>query len=239
MLAAHGTARLALNLTPRHLPDAESANVIGEIPGREAPNEVVVMGAHLDSWDLAEGAIDDGAGCGIVLEAGRALAALPTKPRRTIRVVLFAAEENALAGGDAYAKAHEADKTAHIAAIEADLGTNKVVEFGLFGPQEGRDRLLAIAPLLEPLGVKPTSEEGHGGADIGPLGKLGVPLVDLAQDPGHYFDTHHTANDTFERIDSGALSQAAAAFATTAWAVAEMKESLGRVPEDTAKPGYK
>jgi hypothetical protein len=239
LLAAHGSARLHLTLTPRKLPDADSANVVGEVPGREAPNEVIVIGAHLDSWDLGEGAIDDGAGCGIVLEAGKALAALPTKPRRTVRVVLFAAEENSLSGGTAYAKAHEAEKASHVAAIEADLGTNKVVHLGFFGSKEGRGRLFTLAPLLEPLGVTTTEEEGHGGADIGPLGALGVPLVDLEQDPGRYFDTHHTANDTFERVDADALSQAAAAFATTAWGLAEMKEDLGRVPNEMTKPSYR
>ncbi|HEY2509765.1 MAG TPA: M20/M25/M40 family metallo-hydrolase, partial [Polyangiaceae bacterium] len=121
-LAAHGSARLALNLGPRWLPEADSANVVGEIPGRERPNEAVVIGAHLDSWDLGEGAIDDGAGCAIVLEAGRALAALGHKPRRTVRVVLFAAEENSLAGGKEYAKAHAAEADKIEAAVEADFG---------------------------------------------------------------------------------------------------------------------
>ena len=230
-LAAHGGARLALSLTPRWLPDADSANVVGEIPGREKAGEVVLIGAHLDSWDLGEGALDDGAGCGIVLEAGRALAALPTKPRRTVRVVLFAAEENSLSGGKEYAKAHASEAPSHLAAIEADFGTGRVVHVQVLGGPEAHDRLAAIAPMLEPLSVTATSEKAFGGADISPLRGLGVPLVDLGQDPARYFDTHHTANDTFARIDSGALSQAAAAFATTAWALAEGSGDLGRIPE--------
>ncbi len=232
VLAAHGSARLALNLGPRWLPDADSANVVGDIPGSDKPGEIVLLGAHLDSWDLGEGAIDDGAGCGIVLEAGRALAALPTKPRRTIRVVLFAAEENSLAGGKEYAKAHAAEAAAHIAAIEADSGTGRVVRLALLGPASARERFAAIAPLLEPLSVAASPDKAHGGADVSPLAALGVPLVDLAQDPARYFDTHHTANDVVARIDAPALSQAAAAFATTAWAIADMGGDLGRVPEE-------
>jgi carboxypeptidase Q len=231
VLAARGSARLALNLGPRWLPDADSANVVGEIPGRERPSEVVLLGAHLDSWDLGEGAIDDGAGCGIVLEAGRALAVLPTKPRRTIRVVLFAAEENSLSGGKEYAKAHAAEALTFIAAMEADLGTGKARKLRMLGGPDTADRLRSVAALLEPLGVPSSDEKAHGGSDISPLRSLGVPIVDLAQDPGRYFDAHHTANDTLARIDSGALTQAAAAFATAAWGIAEMSGYLGRVPE--------
>jgi carboxypeptidase Q len=230
-LATHGSARLALNLGPRWLPDADSANVVGEVVGSEKPGEVIVLGAHLDSWDLGEGAIDDGAGCGIVLEAGRALAALPTKPRRTIRVVLFAAEENSLAGGKAYAKAHASEASAIVAAVEADSGTGRVVRTTFAGGPEAHARFAAVAALLKPLNVAAVAGSAHGGADIGPLRALGVPVVDLSQDPERYFDTHHTANDTFARIDAPALSQAAASFATTGWAIADMKDDLGRIPE--------
>jgi carboxypeptidase Q len=230
-LTAHGSARIALDLEPRWLPDADSANVVGEIAGREKPSEVVLIGAHLDSWDLGEGAIDDGAGCGIVLEAGRALAALPTKPRRTVRVVLFAAEENSLSGGKEYAKVHAGEAASHVAAIEADFGTGRVVKIQLLSSPDARDRFHTIGPMLAPLEVASSDEKAFGGADVSPLRALGVPLVDLSQDPARYFDTHHTANDTFARIDSAALSQAAAAFATTAWAIAEMNGDLGRIPD--------
>jgi hypothetical protein len=231
VLASHGSARLGLNLGPRWLPDAESANVIGDVPGRDRPGEIVVIGAHLDSWDLAEGAIDDGAGCGIVLEAARALAALPTKPRRTVRVVLFAAEENSLSGGKEYARAHAADAASHVAAMEADFGTGRVALWQVLGGHDARERFLPLAPMLEALGVKASEHNAEGGADVSPLRGLGVPLVDLEQEPARYFDTHHTANDTFARIDGAALSQAAATFATTAWGIAEMEGDLGRIPE--------
>ena len=231
VLAAHGSARLALNLGPRWLPDAESANVVGDIPGREKPDELVLLGAHLDSWDLAEGAIDDGAGCGIVLGAGAALATLPAKPRRTIRVVLFAAEENSLSGGKEYARAHAAEAASHIAAMEADFGTGRAAHFELIGGPDAHAHFERIAALLQPLGVDARDEKAFGGADVSPLRSLGVPLVDLEQEPARYFDTHHTANDVYARIDSAALSQTAAAFATVAWAIAEMEGDLGRVPE--------
>lgn len=230
-LALRGSARLALNLGPKWLPDSDSANVVGEIPGRDKPNEVVVIGAHLDSWDLGEGAIDDGAGCGIVLEAGRALAALPQKPHRTVRVVLYAAEENSGAGGKAYAKAHEADAASHFAALEADFGTGRVVRTQVLGGPDARAHYASVVPLLAPLTIAWSDDKAFGGADIAPLRELGVPIVDLQQDPARYFDTHHTANDTFPRIDAAALSQAAAAYATAAWALADSDADLGRVPE--------
>ena len=238
ILMAHGSARIALNLGPHWLPDADSANVVGEIRGRDLPGEVVLLGAHLDSWDLGEGAIDDGAGCGIVLEAGRALAALATRPRRTIRVVLFAAEENSLAGAKEYARAHAAEAANIVAAMEADSGTGKVVRAALVGAADARGRFIAIGALLEPLGVRPVEAKGMGGADVSTLGELGVPLVDLRQDEAHYFHTHHTANDTFARIDATALTQAAAAFATTAWGIAEASRDFGRVPVNERDGGW-
>jgi carboxypeptidase Q len=239
VLTAHGSARLALNLGPRWLPDADSANVVGDVPGREKAGEIVLMGAHLDSGDLAEGAIDDGAGCGIVLGAGAALAALPAKARRTIRVVLFAAEENSLSGGKEYARAHAADAASYVAAMEADFGTGRVAHFKLVAGPEAHGHFLEIAPLLQPLGIDAREDKAFGGADVSPLKALGVPLVDLEQQPARYFDTHHTANDVFARIDSAALSQASAAFATAAWAIAEMKGDFGRVPEaDREREGH-
>jgi len=227
ILVAHGSARLALNLGPRWLPDAESANVVGDIPGRERPTEIVLLGAHLDSWDLGEGAIDDGAGCGIVLEAGRAIASLANKPRRTVRVVLFAAEENSLSGGKEYARAHADEAPGHVVAMEADSGTGRVVRAEL----AGGSGLPSLGASLKPLGVRVIEGSGYGGADISPLRALGVPFVTLHQDPVRYFDAHHTANDTLARIDPEGLTESAAAFATTAWVLADMETGLGRVPE--------
>jgi len=229
--AGNPAPRLSVTLTPRWLPDADSANVVGEVVGRERPSDVVLLGAHLDSWDLGEGAIDDGAGCGIVLEAARALLGVTAKPRRTVRVVLFAAEENSLAGGKAYAVAHAAEVSTHVAALEADSGTNRVLHAALRGAPDARGAFQGLASLLAPLGVTLVDKEAHGGADVSPLEALGVPIVDMSQDPSHYFDHHHTANDVFARIDKGALAQASAAFATMAWGIAELPGDLGRIPE--------
>jgi hypothetical protein len=230
-IAAHGTVRLALNLGPKWLPESDSANVVGEVAGGEKPGEVVVLGAHLDSWDLGQGAIDDGAGCGIVLEAGRAIAALGHKPRRTVRVVLFAAEENSLAGGTTYAKTHAADADHIVAALEADSGTDRVLSARYGGAKDARARFTALGPLLAPLGIKLDESTAFGGADVSPLRGLGVPVIDLEQDFSSYFDTHHTANDTFERVSPEGIQQAAAAFATAAWTIATMDGDFGRVPE--------
>ena len=222
---------MSLVLTPKWLPDAESANVVGEVAGRESAGEVVILGAHLDSWDLAEGAIDDGAGCGIVLEAGRALAALAEKPRRTVRVVLFAAEENSLAGGKEYARTHAIDAAKIVAAMEADSGTDRAIALRVLGGAEAKTRVASVAAAVASLGVHASDEGAFGGADISPLRALGVPLVDVEQDFTRYFDTHHTANDTFDQIDADALAQTSAAFASVAWTIADMDGDLGRVPD--------
>jgi hypothetical protein len=232
VLATHGKARLALTLTPRWLPDVETANVVGEAPGRDKPDEVVVLGAHLDSWDLAQGAIDDGAGCGIVLEAARAIAAAPVRPRRTVRVVLFAGEESSGAGSREYAKAHAAEAAKIVAAMEADLGTGRVTTLRFLGDKAMRDRVRAVAAAVAPLGIRSDDEPAGGGADLRALRALGVPLFDLDQDATRYFDIHHTANDTYEQIDADALAQASAAFASTAWVIADGDDGFGRVPED-------
>jgi hypothetical protein len=238
VLAEKKTVRLRLVLGSRTLPDAESANVIGEVPGRERPGEIVLIGAHLDSWDLGTGAIDDGAGVAIALETGRLLAARTPRPRRTVRVVLFANEEHGLNGAHEYARAHAAEVGAHVAATEADLGGDAVYAVRWLGDPAARDRFAEVARLLAPLGVERQDEPGHGGADVSPLVELGVPVLDLRQDATRYFDLHHTANDTLDKIDPGVLAQAAAAYATAVWAAAEMDGDLGRVPEGMRKRAF-
>jgi carboxypeptidase Q len=228
-------ARVRLVLGARKLPDADSANVVGEVPGRERPGEVVLVGAHLDSWDLGTGAIDDGAGVAIALETARLFATLPQKPRRTLRVVLFANEEHGLEGAKEYARVHAADAPAHVAAMEADFGADAVYAVRWVGDPAMADRFAALARLLSPLGVERQDDKGNGGADVTPLQELGVPLLDLRQDGTRYFDIHHSANDTVDKIDPGVLAQATAAFATAAWAAAEMEGDLGRVPEALRK----
>jgi len=202
------------------------------VPGSEAPEEIVLLGAHLDSWDITPGALDDAAGCGIVLEAARAIAALPRKPRRTVRVVLFANEEHGLSGARAYAEAHRDEVPRHVAAVEADFGDGRVLEARYLGAEAARPAFEALLRPLAPLGVKASPADATGGADISPLRALGVPIVDLHQDGTRYFDVHHTANDTLAKIVKADLDQAAAAFAAFAFAAADMQGDLGRIPED-------
>jgi hypothetical protein len=231
LIAENKSVRFRLKLGCRWLPDAESANVIGEIPGSEKPDEVVLLGAHLDSWDLGTGAIDDGAGVGIVIHSAQLVGTLSQRPKRTIRVVLFANEENGLSGSFAYAHAHHFEAGKHIAALEADAGTNRAYGLRYLGAPEARQRLEEIAAELRFLGIQLVGEDAHGGADLGPLRALGVPMVDVAQDVSSYFDVHHTANDTFDKVDAEGLAQVSAAFAVLADGIANLEGDFGRVPE--------
>lgn len=238
VLAEKKTVRVRLSNTSRTLPDAESANVVGEVPGRERPNEVVVIGAHLDSWDLGTGAIDDGAGVGIALETARVIAAMPDKPRRTVRVVLFANEEHGLEGAKGYAKAHAAEAGSIVVATEADFGADAVFSVSFRGDPAARDRFAALARALAPLGVARDDELAFAGADVTPLQALGVPVLELRQDGTRYFDFHHTANDTVDKIDPPTLALAAAAFATAVREAADMEGDFGRIPEDQRKTRF-
>lgn len=226
-----GPVRFRLRLTTRTLPDAQSASVIAELRGREKPEEIVLLGAHLDSWDAGQGAQDDGAGCAITMAAAHLIGELPARPRRTVRVVLFANEEYGLSGARAYAEAHAAELGKHVAAVEADLGAGKVwvMESGVAEPD--LPKVEALAALLAPLGITAGGNEGGGGADLRPLVPARVPLFSLEQDVTRYFDLHHTANDTLAEVDPEGLKQNVAAYATWAYAVAEMPETFGRAPE--------
>jgi hypothetical protein len=232
LLARGARVRVRMKLGARTLPDAEGANVVGDVEGRAAPGELVLLGAHLDSWDLGRGALDDGAGCAIAIEAGRQIAKLAQRPRRTVRIVLFANEENGLRGARAYATLHAAELGAHVLALEADLGAGRVYEARFLGPPAALPTFREVASALEPLGASASGEDAHGGADLIPLMNAGVPVLDLRQDATSYFDFHHTANDTVERVDKADLDQAAAAFAVAAYAAADGSGELGRIPED-------
>ncbi|HEY3820952.1 MAG TPA: M20/M25/M40 family metallo-hydrolase [Polyangiaceae bacterium] len=238
ILAEKKTARVRLVLGAHTLPNADSANVVGEVTGREKPGEIVLLGAHLDSWDPGTGAVDDGAGVAIVLEAARLLQALPRKPRRTVRVVLFANEEHGLEGAKEYARAHAAEAVAHVVATEADLGADGVYAVRWLGDPATRERFVDLARLLAPLQVERRDDNASPGADVSPLRALGVPILELQQDATRYFDLHHSANDTVDKIDPGLLAQAAASFATAAWAAAEMDGDFGRIPEALRKERF-
>jgi carboxypeptidase Q len=232
LLAQGKRVRVRMKLEARTLPDAEGANVVGDVEGSAAPGEVVLLGAHLDSWDLGRGALDDGAGCAIVLEAARQIARLPQRPRRTVRVVLFANEENGLRGARAYVAAHAAELADHALGIEADLGDGRVFEARFLGPATAAPAFQWVAAAVTPLGAVVSAEDAHYGSDLIPLVGAGVPVVELRQDATTYFDFHHTANDTMERIRKEDLDQAAAAFTAAAYAAADAPGSFGRVPEN-------
>jgi Peptidase family M28 len=209
-LAALGPVRIRLLLTPTVQENAPSWNVVGEIKGGEHPDEIVLVGGHLDSWDLGTGATDDGAGMAIVFGAARLIAGLPQRPSRTIRVVLFGAEEMNFSG-TAYAQAHEGETGKIVMAGEADFGARNVYSVQLPGGAAGSDfgRMLdrTITPLGANLDRRPVL---FGGDDIRELQKAGVPVVSLRQDGLDYFDTHHTADDTLDKIDPKQLDQAVA-----------------------------
>lgn len=235
-LLSRGPVKVRLVLGCRPLPDGTSANVLGEVKGRERPDEVVVLGAHLDSWDLGTGAVDDGAGCAIAIEAARLIAQSPRRPRRTIRVVLFANEESGGAGGRTYAERHAAELPKHAAAFEADSGTGTPLGFSWNAAGSLEPALAAVAELLRPLGAEGLRKGGYGGVDVAPMAPAGVPLFGLRQETGSYFDVHHSADDTFDKIEPASLDRAAAAMAAMAYAVADLPEIHARPAAPVAGP---
>jgi Zn-dependent M28 family amino/carboxypeptidase len=229
-IASGKPVRFRLRLTARALPDELSANVIGEVPGRDPTGEIVLLGCHLDSWDLGTGAIDDGAGCGIAIETGRRLLALPQRPRRTVRIVLFANEEFGLSGAKAYAEAHKEELARHALTAEADLGSGKVYRLTTAVAASALPAIGDIARLLQPLGVALGENADAGGADISPMRKELVPAVTLAHDATTYFDFPHPANDTLDKVDRGGLDQSVAAYLTLVYAAAESEIAFGPGP---------
>jgi carboxypeptidase Q len=220
------TVRMRLLLEGRHEPDVESANVVAEIRGREKPDEIVLLGCHLDSWDVGAGASDDGVGCIVTWEALRLMRKLGIRPRRTVRVVLFANEENGLRGAAAYVEKHSASALNHVFALESDSGVFAPAALGFSGSAAARALMLQVGTLLAPLDF-PEITAGGGGADIGPIAQAGnVPTMAYLGDAGRYFVIHHTAADTVERIAPEEVSKAAAAISVIAYAVAEMPERL-------------
>jgi len=228
-LAGGKPVRLRVRLGARTLAPAESANVIGEIPGREKPEEIVLLGAHLDSWDLGTGAIDDGAGCAIVVETARRIAELKARPRRTLRVVLFANEELGLSGAEAYAKAHARELPRHVLALESDLGSGRVWRLESRVAIESMGWIRELDRLVFPIGAGSGTNQGDSGPDLGPLASAGVPTVSLMQDATGYFDFHHTANDTLDKANARDLDYNVAAWSAVVYAAAELPGDFGRI----------
>jgi Zn-dependent M28 family amino/carboxypeptidase len=220
---------LSVHSTARDLPPEMSANVIGEIPGSDKADEIVILGAHLDSWDLGTGAIDDGAGVAIVSAAAKILLDAGVKPRRTIRVVLFANEEFGLSGALAYAKAHAGRIDNHVLGMEADFGAGAVWQVSSGVAESALPVIDVLHQLLAPLGIERGDNESRGGADLMPLRAAGMPVLGLNQDGTHYFDYHHTPDDTLDKIDPAALTQNVAAYAVSAYVAAMTDEDFGRL----------
>ncbi len=211
----------------RMLPDARSRNVVAEIRGRERPSEVVVVGGHIDSWDVGQGAMDDGGGVVVAWEAVRLMKALGLRPRRTVRVVMWTNEENGGRGGTGYRDAHRSELAGHVLAIESDNGAFKPSGFGFTGSDAARARVAEVARLLARIGAD-TVSAGGGGADIGPIMQLGVPGMSPNVDGSRYFWYHHTDADTMDKLDPRDMGLLTAAIAVMAYVVADLPEPLPR-----------
>jgi Zn-dependent M28 family amino/carboxypeptidase len=235
-LLKRGPVRITLNLDVGPGKEYTGYNVIGEITGRgKLRNEVVVIGGHLDSWDLGTGAIDDGAGVAITMAAGARIGRLKQAPRRTIRVIAFCNEEAGLYGGKAYAETHKAELDLQQLGSESDFGAGRIYGFNAGAAPEAEPVIARIASYLQPLGIERMTGKGDAGPDIGPFAKLGMPWAQLAQDGSDYFDYHHTANDTLDKVNSEALDQQVAAYATMAYVAAETTIDFGRSPPQPEK----
>jgi carboxypeptidase Q len=210
--------RMHLLLTPRTLPDVESANVIAELRGSEKPDEIVLIGGHLDSWDLGTGAIDDGSGVAMVMETMRLLKEMSLTPKRTIRCILFMNEENGLNGGRTYFANHKSDK--HVAAIESDSGVAAPSGFRTTLKGDVLSALERRAQALAAVGAAKFESANETGADTSFLIEAGVPGFSFVPEPLHYFDYHHTPADTLDKVDPGELAQDSAAIAALAWILA-------------------
>ncbi len=225
-LAAEGPVRMHLKLTPQRLPDAESYNVIGDLKGSEHPEQVVIVSGHLDSWDLGTGAIDDAAGVAMAMGVAQLVRELKLKPARTIRVVAWMSEENGQTGGKPYAESHAAEIPNHFAAFESDLGCDHPL--GLNAAvgsrrEAWRPLLLPISKILDASGAGLLTFTDSVGADIDPLTKAGVPSFSPIQDVRRYFEFHHTAADTFDKVRPRELAENAAVVAVTAYALANLQ----------------
>jgi carboxypeptidase Q len=214
-----------LHMSAQTLPDVQSRNVMGEIRGSQFPDEVIVMGGHIDSWDVGRGAMDDAGGVVAAWEALRVLKRLGLTPKRTIRVVGWTNEENGMRGGNAYRDAHRAELDNHILAIESDGGVFKPLGFGFTGPDAAFATLGQIGQLLQRVGSGRITK-GGGGADIGPIMALGVPGMGLNVDDTRYFWYHHTDADTVDKLDPREVAMCVATLAVMAYVVADMPERL-------------
>ncbi|MDR6937096.1 M20/M25/M40 family metallo-hydrolase [Luteibacter sp. 3190] len=216
----------------------EGANVIGEVTGRKHPDQVVAIGGHLDSWDLGTGAIDDGAGVAIAAAAAKLIKDMPQRPDRTIRVIAFANEEMGLWGGRAYAEAHAKEVSKFQLGTESDFGAGRIWRMTASVKPEARGAIEQIAKVIEPIGVAyDPNKPGGGGSDLSQMHAKGMAALSLTQDGTDYFDYHHNANDTLDKIDPKALAQNVAVYATFAYMAAQANGDFGSAPGAFAKDG--
>jgi Zn-dependent M28 family amino/carboxypeptidase len=225
-LLRQGPVKMKLILTPQQLPDVESYNVIGDIKGSEHPEQVIIVSGHLDSWDLGTGAIDDAAGVAVSMEAANLIRQLRLKPKRTIRVIAWMNEENGLAGSKQYAKDH--GKENHFAAMETDGGAGHPLGINIKGTPEAKKMLAPVAVILREAGAGMLNLVEHCGADIEPLEKAGVPAFSPIQDSRFYFNYHHTAADTLDKIVPKELAENSAVVTVLSYALANMEQPLPR-----------
>jgi hypothetical protein len=227
-LTQQGPVKMKLILTPQTLPETESANVIADIKGTEHPEQVVIVSGHLDSWDLGTGAIDDGAGVAVSMATASLIRQLHLKPKRTIRIIAWMNEENGAAGSKTYAKDHARDWPNHFAAMETDLGADHPVGLNIKAKPEVKTMLAPVAAVLQESGAGILRLVEHCGADIEPMEKIGVPAFSPIQDSRFYFNYHHSAADTLDKIVPKELAENAAVVAVTAYALANAEQPLPR-----------
>ncbi len=230
-LARQGEVRLRLVMTPRQEPDAEAANVVADVKGTEHPGEIVIVSGHLDSWDLGTGAIDDAAGVGTAMAVAHLVKQLGLRPARTIRVVAWANEENGLRGGIGYAAAHKADVPNHVGAIEIDLGAGHPLGVSYDAAPSVAGMLRPVMKVLGKQGASLLRPADETGADLIPLSVAAVPTFSPIQDARTYFDYHHTAADTLDKIRPDELRENVALASVLAYALANMSGRAQGVPK--------
>lgn len=211
---------LSINMGSHYLPDETSANVIGELRGSEKPDQIILLGAHLDSWDLGTGAIDDASGIGIITAAVKLIMDAGIRPKRTLRVVFFANEEFGLSGAKEYARLNSSAVDQHVVGMESDFGAGKIWRFASKLPQEKLELKQTIFNNIESLGVEMGNNESGGGADLGPMRDLGMSTFSFTQDGSKYFHYHHTADDTLDKVDAEDLQHNVAIYAAAAYLAA-------------------
>jgi len=219
--------KIQLKMEAHMLPDGYSRNVIADIPGREKPEEIVIVSGHIDSWDVGQGAMDDGGGCLAAWEAARLMMKLGLKPRRTVRIVLWTNEENGIRGAKEYARRHAADLKNHVLAIESDSGVFNPTGYGFLGSAKGMETIQAVGKLLDPIKAGEI-KKGCRGADVLKLIVGGVPAMHLEVDREKYFWYHHTDADTIDKLNPAEFNRCVASMAVMAYVVADLPESLSR-----------